>query len=108
MDFRSTHGQGQPWACTDWVGGAFVYFAGGGTANGRINDWYAPASWSSWTPYTGVPGTVVSWGSPGSLHVGGMQVLMGDGAVRFISENISTVTMNRLGYIADGQVVGEF
>ena len=33
---------------------------------------------------------------------------MGDGSVRFLSENVSTVIVNRLGSIGDGQVLGEF
>jgi len=45
----------------------------------------------------------------GSHHVGGGQFLMGDGAVRFISENIdyfnTFVPLNR---IKDGKVIGEF
>ncbi len=48
------------------------------------------------------------WMSSSSNHVGGAQVLMGDGAVRFISENISMTTQTRLFYAADGEVVGEF
>jgi hypothetical protein len=35
-------------------------------------------------------------------------VLLGDGAVRFISENIDTGTRQRLHYRADGQPTGEF
>ncbi|MBL8809874.1 MAG: DUF1559 domain-containing protein [Planctomycetaceae bacterium] len=40
-----------------------------------------------------------------SRHTGGAQFLLGDGAVRFISENIDHTTYNRLGAKADGQVV---
>jgi hypothetical protein len=36
-----------------------------------------------------------------------MHALMGDGAVRFISENISTATVTQLGSVADGQTIGE-
>jgi prepilin-type N-terminal cleavage/methylation domain-containing protein len=57
-----------------------------------------------------------------SLHVGGAQFVMGDGSVRFISENIhwtglsSTTaapllplgTYNSLGHKSDGQAVGDF
>lgn len=44
----------------------------------------------------------------GSLHVGGAHFVMGDGAVRFISENINAQTYYYLGAIADGQVLGEY
>ncbi|MDB5385018.1 MAG: hypothetical protein JWM11_664 [Planctomycetaceae bacterium] len=43
-----------------------------------------------------------------SYHIGGAHVLMGDGAIRFVSENISTVTWNGLGSIAGGEVIGDF
>ncbi len=43
-----------------------------------------------------------------SYHVGGVHVLLGDGAVRFISENIDSPTYRNLGSIADGNVIGEF
>jgi prepilin-type N-terminal cleavage/methylation domain-containing protein len=103
------NGQGQPWATVDWVGGAFVIFpTGGSTGSSKLNEWYAPASWASWTSYKGTPGTVISWGGAASVHTGGVQVLMGDGAVRFLSENINSLTINRLGAISDGQVVGDF
>ena len=41
-------------------------------------------------------------------HTGGIQVLMTDGAVRFISENIDLATQQNLAHIADGNAVGEF
>lgn len=43
-----------------------------------------------------------------SLHVGGVHVLMGDGGVRFVSDNISTLTWNALGSRNGGEVAGEF
>ena len=43
-----------------------------------------------------------------SLHAGGAQFLMGDGAVRFVSENIDKTTYGNLGGIDDGKVIGEF
>ena len=45
---------------------------------------------------------------PFSFHVGGCHALMGDGAVRFISENLDTQTVRKLLGRADGEVVGEF
>jgi prepilin-type N-terminal cleavage/methylation domain-containing protein len=43
-----------------------------------------------------------------SMHVGGIHVLLGDGAVRFISENINLTTYKNLADIADGATLGEF
>ncbi len=43
-----------------------------------------------------------------SFHTGGVQVLLGDGAVRFISENIDGQTLAALGTRGRGEVVGEF
>lgn len=43
-----------------------------------------------------------------SHHVGGAHFLMGDGAVRFISSNISETTFQSLATRAGGEVVGEF
>lgn len=44
----------------------------------------------------------------GSFHVGGCHVTLGDGSVRFISENLDLNTYHLLAQRADGQVVGEF
>jgi len=43
-----------------------------------------------------------------SRHVGGVHGTLGDGSVRFISENINGETFRNLGSRADGQVIGEF
>ena len=43
-----------------------------------------------------------------SLHTGGAHHLMGDGAVRFISENVDWQTYQRLGSRNDGETVGEY
>ncbi len=43
-----------------------------------------------------------------SRHKGGVQVLLGDGAIRFISENIDFNTWQNLGHISDGEAIGEF
>ena len=43
-----------------------------------------------------------------SYHVGGAQLVLGDGSVRFISENIDTRTYDWLHDKRDGQVLGEF
>ncbi len=43
-----------------------------------------------------------------SRHTGGAHVLLADGAVRFVSNNVDINTWQRLGAIADGNPVGEF
>ncbi|MBW3539734.1 MAG: DUF1559 domain-containing protein [Planctomycetes bacterium] len=44
----------------------------------------------------------------GSAHVGGCHMLLGDGAVRFLSENVNMAIVNGLVSIANREVVGEF
>ncbi|MES2790567.1 MAG: DUF1559 domain-containing protein [Planctomycetota bacterium] len=43
-----------------------------------------------------------------SYHTGGIHGMLGDGSVRFLSENIDVTTLKRLGVRDDGQVIGEF
>jgi prepilin-type N-terminal cleavage/methylation domain-containing protein/prepilin-type processing-associated H-X9-DG protein len=43
-----------------------------------------------------------------SMHTGGVQILLLDGSVRFVSENVDLATWSRLGDMADGQVLGDF
>lgn len=43
-----------------------------------------------------------------SEHVGGGHVCLGDGSVRFISENINLILFAELSSIGEGEVVGEF
>lgn len=48
-----------------------------------------------------------AWGA-GSSHVGGCHAVMGDGAVRFISQNINSGTLGALVSCGGGEVVGDF
>ena len=43
-----------------------------------------------------------------SRHEGGAQFILGDGSVRFISENVDIITFGNLGDRDDGNVIGEF
>jgi prepilin-type N-terminal cleavage/methylation domain-containing protein len=43
-----------------------------------------------------------------SFHTGGVQVLLGDGSVRFITENMELETLKMLSIRDDGRPVGEF
>lgn len=68
-------------------------------------------NFGSQTPFGGpnpvavAEGDLVKTGSFGSSHTGGAQFLLGDGSVRFISENIDTQTLHALGNRHDGKLV---
>ncbi len=86
----------------------------------------APGSWSchTWVSFDGMdtsrgindPATTTPSGGTwhfrdtgfSSYHEGGAHFLMGDGAVRFLSENISQVTLEALTTRSGNEVVGEF
>lgn len=59
-------------------------------------------------PYTDELINQVSANAFSSPHVGGCHFLMGDGKVKFISENINGDTYTWLAGINDGRVIGEF
>ena len=90
------------WACANHVG----YGVDFGAARG-INMWLCCA-WRSPPNQQSQIGRNGEHSEPGSLHDGGCHVLMGDGAVRFISQNIDSSTRVRLASISDGQTLGEF
>ncbi|AMV19747.1 DUF1559 domain-containing protein [Planctomyces sp. SH-PL14] len=88
------------WGYAKWVGqGVDLARAA------NINNWDCCA----WTPpITQIPLRLGTWSAPGSVHAGGMNVLMGDGAVRFLTENLDNTARGRLGTISDGQLLGDF
>lgn len=43
-----------------------------------------------------------------SRHTGGVQVLLGDGSARFVSDNVDLATWQNLGSVRGGEVIGEF
>lgn len=59
-------------------------------------------------PLTGVCGNSGVNNPIQAAHVGGAHVLLGDGGVRFISENINLTTWFNLAIRDDGNVLGEF
>jgi prepilin-type N-terminal cleavage/methylation domain-containing protein len=83
-----------------------------------VGPYLGPGQYWAWTkinawtynndPSTYLYGRLGQWSSPGSVHTGGVQVLMGDGAVRFISENIAGQAQAAMGYVSDGQNPAEF
>ncbi|HVJ84308.1 MAG TPA: DUF1559 domain-containing protein [Caulifigura sp.] len=55
-----------------------------------------------------VMGRRASWYNVASMHTGGVHAVLGDGAVRFISENIDLTNLTYLSRCGDGKVIGEF
>ncbi|AMV20334.1 DUF1559 domain-containing protein [Planctomyces sp. SH-PL14] len=88
------------WGYAKWVGHGINF-----SQTNPINFWLC----CSWTPpMTNQPPKLANWGAAGSVHAGGATILLGDGAVRFVTDSMDLVTRTRLGLIADGQPVGEF
>ena len=75
--------------------------------NVGINKW---GNVSSWPNNAGAfqQGRLVNWAAAGSLHAAGCHMLMGDGAVRFVNQNIADATLISVSRIADGKPAGEF
>lgn len=69
--------------------------------NSRMMGWRAPAA-----PVA--PPAADFVGGLGSYHTGGWHNLMGDGSVRFISENISPFTLRCLANRHDGELIGDW
>lgn len=90
------NGTRSAWTYRGWVQ------VGHNIAATNINRWFYTSS------VTPIPGRLGSWSWTGSLHTGGMHVLMGDGAVRFVNENTDFTVLDRLAKIADNLSVGEF
>lgn len=88
--------------------------------NGNRSAW----SWRGWVQMAGdlgqginvfsyngaapIIGRLGSWQNVGSLHTGGMFVCMGDGSIRFLSQNTDLTVLGRLAAMADGNVVGTY
>ena len=51
------------------------------------------------------PGQLVTAGTPGSLHPGGLHFVMGDGSVHFVSEDMDRITQSLLSRMADSRTV---
>ncbi|QDT31421.1 DUF1559 domain-containing protein [Thalassoglobus polymorphus] len=98
-----------PWGYTNWTGAGvdITWRRGGAYGDAGINFWPC-CSWRT-PPYADTTaGRVAHWGRAGSQHTGGVMVCLGDGSVRFVSENTDYTTRVRLGRMADGQPLGEF
>lgn len=93
---------------TDW--------RGGGNGSGRGLSWVRGLTANVVTNGYNVPNSripdVTMHGAglfgPRSMHTGGAHVLLGDGAVRLISENVDIVLHRALHTSAGGEIIGEF
>ncbi|TWT60596.1 DUF1559 domain-containing protein [Rubinisphaera italica] len=98
---------------------ALVCDGTGSVTKDRAYSWFyanAMPNWSFGTiigPNSKITECRSSTGGPAVLgarsqHKGGVQILLGDGGVRFVSENIDLATWQNLGHMSDGNVLGEF
>jgi prepilin-type N-terminal cleavage/methylation domain-containing protein/prepilin-type processing-associated H-X9-DG protein len=88
------NGEGSPWAYRGWAD------PGCAPATSPV------AGINVWT-YQGVvnpPGTLGQWAAAGSLHPGGCNLLVGDGHVTFVSQNVSDPVLWSLQTIANGEI----
>ena len=90
--FSCQSGQISPWFC--------VQHAGTGV--------YMQSGINIWDPAQG-PGILDVYSrNASSAHVGGCHALLGDGAVRFLNENMNLTTLQRLARISDNELLGDF
>jgi len=103
------------WFYTSRAGSQFLHATNG--PNSKVPDnllaYHAGCSTASNLPQQNLPciadgSTPNNFSTSRSRHVGGCHALMGDGAVRFVSENINGTTWRNLAWIADGNVIGDF
>ncbi len=92
-----------------WSGVA--WYTGGATIQDTARPLNQRGCCSWGTPFTS-PSTAAhklsDGGFAGSMHEGGLHILMGDGAVRFLNENVDYAIRRDLSRIADGNPIGEF
>ncbi|MCA9035733.1 MAG: DUF1559 domain-containing protein, partial [Planctomycetaceae bacterium] len=107
------NGINQSWGHSKWVGnGLDLAVADPGAASApnfrKINYWTCCPWWAPPNTKTVADNRLRDWGTVGSLHTGGAQAALGDGSVRFLSENTDGTVLNNLAFIADGNVIGDF
>ena len=88
---------------------ALLFVAGGETSSQCVGDECGFADAIATTGQgINIDAADVAQGSYNSLHTGGAQFVLADGAVRFISENVDLDILANLGNPNDGNVIGEY
>jgi len=101
---RDVHdGTGNYWGCSVYAGNGVMLSASQGINYMICCGWDSPPN-----QRPRVIGKLGSFSLPGSSHVGGCYVLLADGAVRFLSQNVDATIRVGLSRIADGVVLGDF
>jgi hypothetical protein len=90
------NGRRAAWAYRNWVQVGVDIGNGAG-----INIWDRPAGTGTNYKY----GRLGDWFWVGSLHPHGMQVIMADGAVRYVRQTTSATVLGQLARMADGQAL---
>lgn len=91
------------WSSSGWsTGGASI-----GDASRPINERRC-CSWSAFATASTSPAKLSDGGFAGSMHTGGLHVLLADGGVRFISDNSALSLRQALSRIGDGNTIGEW
>jgi hypothetical protein len=68
----------------------------------RYSAAYTPTGVKEFAPMLG------DWGTAGSFHEGGLNLVLGDGAVRFFNDSADATIRANLDRMADGQLIGEW
>lgn len=87
----------------------FLWYSGE-IRNTSYNHYYTPNDdrWDCVTNASTLGYTAIGWKAARSLHVGGVHLLLCDGSVRFVSEEIFTGTWRSLSTRAGGEIIGDF
>jgi prepilin-type N-terminal cleavage/methylation domain-containing protein len=90
--------------------GAGGWFWSRGLPTQTVINTVAPPNWKYGNLVSFIGGWVTDCNMratpPRSMHGGGAGMVMGDGAVRFASDDVDLLTFQRLGHRSDGQAVG--
>lgn len=87
----------------------FLWYSGE-IRNTAYNHYYGPNSrnWDCVTNASTLGYTAIGWKAARSQHVGGVHLLMCDGSVKFVNENVDIVVWRSAATRAGSEVLGEF